>query len=415
MLSKLQKNFKFLNESSDYKSDFDLSIYEFFHSKNLFSNGVPSGAPELMNAISDCSQCYYGLQIDSYVNGCFHDCQYCWAKTDLTKSNQWNNPMPVPIDITEFWKILYTIFETNEPHALRAIIEKRTPLRIGSLSDPFMTMDKKYNVTLEMLKILNHYDYPVVILTRSHHIVEKRYLDVMNPKLVAIQISLPSLNEEFTKLLEPGAPSPIKRLEALKVLSDLGFWTTVRLNPLFPIYPDGKYSRNIESDFSTDFFSFKSIETLYEYGCKSLLTGFVHLEDQVIKLIENKTQINLYDMMSNELKEEGPGFRYSNSEIRKYYELIKEECQKFNIEFTTCYLGLGEPYYWKDQDLWDNKDDCCNIKNRLESFKTDTQMIPIVNRLEISNVEMSYFQKRLHSFWQSFKSYFLKKIFESSK
>jgi len=236
----------------------------------------------------------------------------------------------------------------------------------------------------------------------------------MNPKLVAIQISLPSLNKEFTKLLEPGAPAPIQRLEAMRQLNDLGFWTTVRLNPLFPIYPDGKYSRNLESKFSTDFFSFDSLKTLSEYGCKSLLTGFVHLEDQVIKLIKEKTHINLYDMMSEEMKEQGSGFRYSTDEIRKYYELINNECQKYNIEFTTCYLGLGESYYWKDQDLWDNKDDCCNIKNRLESFKTDTQMISISKRLEISNPEISFFQKNMHTLWQSFKSYFLKKIFESS-
>lgn len=414
MLTKLQNNFKFLNESSSYNSDFDLSIYDFFYSKNLFTSGVPSGAPELMNSISDCSQCYYGLQIDSYVNGCFHDCQYCWAKTDLTKTNQWNNPMPVPIDLTEFWRIFYIVFETNEPHPLREIIAKKTPLRIGSMSDPFMTMDKKYNVTLEMLKILNHYEYPVVILTRSHHIIQERYLRVMNPELVSIQVSLPSLNEEFTKLLEPGAPTPIKRLEALKRLNELGFWTTVRLNPLFPIYPDGKYSRNLETSFSTDFFSFDTIKTLSEYGCKSLLTGFVHLEDQVIKLIEEKTHINLYDMMSDEIKEQGPGFRYSANEIRRYYELIKSECQQYNIEFTTCYLGLGESYFWKDQDLWDNKEDCCNIKNRLASFENDTQMISISKRLEISNIEMSFFQKFLHSIWQNFKSYFLKKIFESS-
>jgi DNA repair photolyase len=52
-------------------------------------------------------------------------------------------------------------------------------------------------------------------------------------------MSLSSINRELTRQLEPGAPAPRKRLQALQKLADNGFWTTVRINPLFPIYPDG--------------------------------------------------------------------------------------------------------------------------------------------------------------------------------
>lgn len=407
------EKFNQLQSKSKYSSTFDMSIYSFFEEKNLFENNEPpSGIPRLLNALSDCSECYYGLQIDSYAEGCFHDCEYCWAKSDLSKVDKWNNPMPLPINIVDFWELFYIIFETNEDHPLRDILTKKTPLRIGSLSDPFMTMDKKYGVTLELIKILKFYEYPTVFLTRSHHVVSERYMEYLDPKYFSVQISLPSLNEEFTKVLEPGAPSPIKRLEALKKLTDSGIWCTVRLNPLFPIYPDGVLSRDLKSDFKTGFFEFSYIEELAKYGAKAILTGFVHLDKKIVSLIREKTGVSLMDFMSDDMKQEGEGFSYSNSEIRKYYEIIKERCKASGIEFTTCYLGLGEAYFWKDQDLWDNSEDCCNIKNRIPSFNTETRVIPINKRLKVEFPEMSLYNRILHTIWQKFKSFFLKKVFE---
>ncbi|PIK14139.1 radical SAM protein [Halobacteriovorax sp. JY17] len=412
MISKIVDKLNQLQRDSSYSSSFDVSIYSFFYERNLIKDSLPSGVPSLLNALSDCSECYYGLQIDSYAEGCFHDCEYCWAKSDLSKVEKWNNPMPLPIDITEFWEMFYTVFETKKDHPLRTILERRTPLRVGSLSDPFMTMDKKYGVTLEIIKILNHYRYPTVFLTRSHNVVEERYLDYLDPTLFSIQISMPSLNEAFTKVLEPGAPSPTKRLEALKTLTDRGVWCTVRLNPLFPIYPDGVLSRSLSSDIRTGFFEFEYINTLAKYGCKSLLTGFVHLDMKVVNLITEKTGVDLMGFMSGEMKEMGEGFTYSNSEIRKYYEILKKRCQDNGIEFTTCYLGLGESYFWKDQDLWDNKEDCCNIKNKVSSFVTETRMIPVSNRLKIEFPQMSFWGRCLHSVWQNLKSFFFKQVFD---
>src|SRR5690606_9008928 len=110
-------------------------------------------------------------------------------------------------------------------------------LRIGSMSDAFMWMDKKYRVTLELLKILKFYDYPYIIFTRSDLVADDEYMQAMAPRLASVQMSISSLNMSLTRQLEPGAPAPERRLQALQKLAQNGFWTTVRINPLFPIYP----------------------------------------------------------------------------------------------------------------------------------------------------------------------------------
>ena len=71
----------------------------------------------------------------------------------------------MPVDITEIWKTFYYALETDKKSRWREMIEMRVPLRIGSMSDSFMVIDKKYKVTQELLKILSYYNYPYIIFT----------------------------------------------------------------------------------------------------------------------------------------------------------------------------------------------------------------------------------------------------------
>ena len=110
------------------------------------------------------------------------------------------------------------------------------------MSDSFMFMDKKYGVTKEFLRILSHYKYPYVIFTRSDLISHDDYLELIDKRFAAIQISISSTNDELNKRIEPGAPSAQRRMRALERINKHGFWTTVRMNPFFPIRPDGYFT-----------------------------------------------------------------------------------------------------------------------------------------------------------------------------
>ena len=79
---------------------------------------------------------------------------------------------------------------------------------MGSMSDAFMWMDKKYRVTLELLKILKFYRYPYLIFTRSDLVADDEYMQAMAPHLASVQMSISSINRELTRQIEPGAPAP---------------------------------------------------------------------------------------------------------------------------------------------------------------------------------------------------------------
>jgi hypothetical protein len=49
----------------------------------------------------------------------------------------------------------------------------------------------------------------------------------------------------------------------------------------------------------------------------------------------------------------------------------------------------GEGHFWKDQDLWSNKKDCCNVKGRVDAFKNDARQILFEDRLKFTNHKSS--------------------------
>lgn len=391
-----------LRKVSAYQTDFDFETYrklELRFGLNQPRGGVVFGTNDpfkVINTHKSCQQCLYAFEMDTYGRGCVHNCAYCYSKAELTVHGYWNKPFPMPRDITTVWKAFYTVFETNKPHKWREILEKRIPLRIGSGSDGFMYMDKKYKVTHELLKILRYYRYPYIIVTRSDLVSHDEYLNVLDPDLASVQLSIPSLNEDLNKKIEPGAPSAKRRLLAIEKLTRNGFWTTIRVNPLFPIHPDGYYTNpnfpDEKRNLKFDYFNWDLIKAVSEHGGQSLLAGMVRLSAFGINEIEKATGINLRPFFNEESRKANEGakkkrdFHYSEKEIRAYYERIHAQCKAHGVQFTTCYIGNGESMFWSDQDLWDNKKDCCNAQGRVKGFSQDARKIDYDRRLKLSSI-----------------------------
>lgn len=371
--------------------DIDLDIKPFIRlEKRCKNNPIKGGmffkSPfRVANHHSSCQQCLYAFEVDTYGRGCTHDCMYCYARDILRQRDYWNNPMPAPVKISDLWKVFYTVFETNKPNKYRSILEKRIPIRIGSMSDSFMGIDRQYKVTQALLDILNFYKYPYIIFTRSTLIAQEEYLKRLDPKLCSAQISLASLNEKLNKKIEPGAASGKDRLETIEKLIEAGIWSTLRINPCFPNYPDGYFTDpNFRKSFSTPSFDYSSpeiVDAAAEKGVKSILLGMARLSPIAMKSIEKQTGIDLRGFFKPYLKSQ-KDYHLSDNEVRYYYETYRERCTKNGIQFSTCYIGNGEPQFWRDQDMWSNKKDCCNAIGKVNSFTKSSRDIPWDTRMK---------------------------------
>lgn len=380
-----------LASRSSYKIQMDLKVYRDLEIRNQKINirgGITFKSPlKLVNHHSSCRQCHYSLEIDSYGRGCIHNCSYCYAKEQLTRYGYWNEPIPVPLDISELHKIFYTVFETQKPHKWRDVLEQRVPFRVGSMSDSFMWMDKKFGVTLEMLKIFNHYEYPYIIFTRSDLVAEENYLKNIDPKLGAVQMSISSINDTLNKKIEPGAPSAKRRLSALQSLSEAGIWTSVRINPLFLMYPDGYFT---DPDFDRknathlDYFSWDLVDAIADHKIPSFLAGVVRLNPVALKQFSAACGVDYSTFFKKESLNVRGDKRFSDAEVGYYYRRLAAQASYRGIRFSTCYIGNGEKDYVQYQDLWSNKSDCCDVRGNVSGFKVSSQEIPEQVRMKHS-------------------------------
>jgi len=129
------------------------------------------------------------------------------------------------------------------------------------------------------------------------------------------------------------------------------------------------------------------VDEIAAAGTPSILTGFGRFSSFSLNQIEKAAGVDLrqfYDPGPDGVKKSRRDYHFSDKEIRYYYEQLKDRCDRNAMQFTTCYIGNGEKHFWKDQDLWSNKKDCCNIKGRVEAFKTDSREIPFEKRLKFS-------------------------------
>jgi hypothetical protein len=127
------------------------------------------------------------------------------------------------------------------------------------------------------------------------------------------------------------------------------------------------------------------VDQIADAGVPSILTGFGRFSSYSLNQIEKATGFDLRVMYRSEIQKSKRDHHFSDREIRYYYDRIKQKCNERKVQFTTCYIGNGEGHFWKDQDIWSNKKDCCNVKGRVKSFNSDSRQIPFDTRLKFTN------------------------------
>jgi len=160
--------------------------------------------------------------------GCQHGCIYCDARSRCYQLNH----------IFEDIEVKENALELLEA----ALKSKRHPCMIGtgSMSDPYMPLEGKLEMTRKALLLIEKYGFGATLLTKSDRVL--RDLDVLqriNSKTKAVvQMSLTNCDETLERFLEPNVCSTRKRIQALKEFQTAGVPTVVWLCPVIPFLND---------------------------------------------------------------------------------------------------------------------------------------------------------------------------------
>ena len=152
--------------------------------------------------------------------GCSHDCVYCYAPPLLQISpEKWHNVEA----------------RVNIPQVLRQEVKLKSPGVVGlsTVTDPYQPAEKDYEITRKCLPLLAKRGFGINIQTKSDLVVRDKDL-LSRIENVAVGITITTLDEALSYYLEPKAPLPHHRIDALHSLSDTGIYTYVFFGPIMP-------------------------------------------------------------------------------------------------------------------------------------------------------------------------------------
>ena len=177
------------------------------------------------------------LPFDTSLNpyrGCEHGCVYCYARP----THAFHDLSPG----LDFESRLFA--KPNAPALLRAEIAKRgyvaSPMAFGTNTDPYQPIERDWRITRACIAVLAETSHPLTITTKSDRVL--RDIDLLAPMaakgLVAVAISVTSLDTRIHATLEPRAAHPAKRLAAFRTLSAAGIPAHISVSPIIPAITD---------------------------------------------------------------------------------------------------------------------------------------------------------------------------------
>jgi DNA repair photolyase len=177
------------------------------------------------------------IPFDRSVNayrGCEHGCIYCYARP----SHAYHDLSPG----LDFETKLFA--KPDAARLLRETFAKRSyrpaPLAMGTNTDPYQPIEGRYRITRAVLEVCLETRHPVTITTKSDRVLRDLDLiaELARHDLIAVGISVTSLDPKLSALLEPRASSPAKRLAALGKLVAAGVQAHVGVAPVIPSITD---------------------------------------------------------------------------------------------------------------------------------------------------------------------------------
>lgn len=171
--------------------------------------------------------------------GCEHGCIYCYAR-----------PSHNYLDLSPGLDFETQLFaKDNAVELLEAAFAKPrysvTPIALGVNTDAYQPIEKKLKLTRRLLETFEKYQHPVGLITKSSLI--ERDIDVLQSlaksQLVHAAITITTLDHGISRILEPRAASPRRRLKTIEKLAQAGIPVSVSVAPIIPFITEQDLER----------------------------------------------------------------------------------------------------------------------------------------------------------------------------
>lgn len=184
----------------------------------------------------------FDQSINPYM-GCEHGCIYCYAR-----------PSHSYLDLSPGLDFETRIF--YKPNAAARLIQEwEKPdyecksITIGANTDPYQPAEKKTQTTRQLLQLFDKHSHPVNIITKSPLLTRDIELlaALARRNLCSVAISVPTMDADLKRVMEPRVPSAAARLKAIGALTAVGVPVSVLVAPIIPAINDSEIESIVQA------------------------------------------------------------------------------------------------------------------------------------------------------------------------
>ena len=290
-----------------------------------FKTTVSVDATRKIIARNDLPDIGFDRSINPY-RGCEHGCVYCFARPThaylgMSPGLDFESRLLVKPEAADL-----LARELSAPNYQPKVIA------IGTNTDPYQPIERRYQVMRRILEVLDRANHPVGIVTKSALVT--RDIDILarmaKRNLVKVALSVTTLDAGLARTMEPRAATPTRRLEALRRLSEAGVPTAVMVAPVIPALNDQEIERILDCAAAAGVKEAGYILLRLPLEVRDLFrewlqANYPHREEHVFKLIRDTRGGKDYDAKWGErMKGSGP---YAWM-IGRRFEMA---CEKFGL------------------------------------------------------------------------------------
>ena len=187
---------------------------------------------------NDSPDISFDVAINPY-RGCEHGCIYCFARPTHSYLN-----MSPGLDFET-----RIIAKVNAAERLREALGKPgyepSCINIGSATDGYQPIERKLGITRAVIEVLTETRHGFAIVTKSSGV--ERDLDLVGEMgragLAAVYMSVTSLDSHLSRIMEPRAAAPHRRLRTIETLARAGVHVGVSASPMIPFINEPELER----------------------------------------------------------------------------------------------------------------------------------------------------------------------------
>lgn len=268
--------------------------------------------PRFKSPVKGFCTCPSKYNLNTYLGRCSHECIYCYA----AKFPSFNGPTKPRTELI------------TQIEQMAKDTRLKMPVMISDCTDPYQPLEAEHQITHKCIQTLADHGFPLLIVTKSDLVA--RDVDLFQKTQTVVSITITTLREDTAKQIEPYAPSPEKRIDALQKIVTEEIPATARIDPIIP------YVNDNPNEFET------LVSTLADVGIKQVtvstlkpVRGFFAKMKQVLPE-KHELIMKAY--------EDAPwlmGYKYLSTEKRHaVISKLRPIVLKYGLEFAACREGF---------------------------------------------------------------------------